>query len=272
MMHAQDWSELAGSVLCDACHSHFQSRGTLHRMVQHSEPLDPSARRCSYEGCKNPEESSKFYQIDGAKRAGGQVSFIDGRLQEYYAYTQIHRCIVNLLRIIHPRISCQELIQGPFSQDWSSLADRVLCAACYTHFRNRGTLERNVQYVAHEPLAASKQRCSYEGCRRPEESHKFHQIDAGSEAGGRNWAELAGRVLCDACYNQFRSHGTLERSGLRSESLSAADRICSYEGCKMPRKSSKFYRIELGTKAGGRVRQVRSLECKKSSAAQCDEC
>jgi hypothetical protein len=120
-----------------------------------------------------------------------------------------------------------------------------------------------VHYVAHEHLAASKQRCSYEGCRRPEESHKFHQIDAGSEAGGRNWAELAGRVLCDACYNQFRSHGTLERTGLRSESLSAADRICSYEGCKMPRKSSKFYRIELGTKAGGRVRQVWSLECEK---------
>jgi hypothetical protein len=148
-------------------------------------------------------------------------------------------------------------------QDWSSLANRVLCAACYTHFKNRGTLERNVNNIALEPLAASERRCSYEGCRRPEESHKFHQIDAGSEAGGRNWEELAGRVLCDACYNQFRSHGTLERTGQRGESLSAADRRCSYEGCKTPRKSSKFYRIELGTKAGGRVRQVWSLACGK---------
>ena len=189
----QDWTELGGAVLCDACYTQFRQRGRLER----NEPLCGSARRCSYEGCKSPHNSSKFYQIDGRSEAGGQ--------------------------------------------DWTELGDAVLCHACYKQFNRSGTLERR------EPLCGSARRCSYEGCRSPHKGSKFHQIDGRSEAGGQDWTELAGAVLCRACYKQFRQRGTLERR----EPLCGSARRCSYEGCKSPHNSSQFHLIDGRSEAGG---------------------
>ena len=57
----QDWSSLVGSVLCHACYISFLRRGTLERA--HNKPLTGSARRCTYEHCDSPADSSCFHQI-----------------------------------------------------------------------------------------------------------------------------------------------------------------------------------------------------------------
>jgi hypothetical protein len=36
-------------------------------------PSAPSAKKCSYAGCKKPNESVHFFRIDGKGTAGGQV-------------------------------------------------------------------------------------------------------------------------------------------------------------------------------------------------------
>ena len=115
-------------------------------------------------------------------------------------------------------------------QDWTELAGSVLCHTCYTRFRKRGTLERSKP----EPLAGSARRCSYEGCKRPEESSQFLRIGGGSKAGGQDWTELAGAVLCDACYVQYFKRGRLERnrgSG-RTCASSAQSSSKSKKACK----------------------------------------
>jgi len=70
------------------------------------------------------------------------------------------------------------------------------------------------------PLAASARRCSYEGCKSPTKGSRFHQIDEHKKAGGQDWRELAGSVLCRACYLQFSTRGTLERTEHRAVSAS----------------------------------------------------
>jgi hypothetical protein len=50
----QDWTQLAGSVLSDACHAQYSKRGTLERSQVQHEHLVGCERRCSYEGCKRP--------------------------------------------------------------------------------------------------------------------------------------------------------------------------------------------------------------------------
>jgi len=67
----QDWSELAGSVLCRSCYVQYSKTGTLERIKQG--PLAKSAKRCCYDGCKTPTESRQFLRIEGASQAGGQV-------------------------------------------------------------------------------------------------------------------------------------------------------------------------------------------------------
>ena len=170
----RDWRELAGSVLCHTCYDQFSKAGTLERTRQAREPLAGSARRCSYEGCRNPTKGSQFHQIDEHSKAGGQ--------------------------------------------DWRELAGSVLCHTCYHQFRKRGTLEKTRQ--AREPLAASARRCSYEGCKNPTNSSKFYQVVDHTKAGGQDWRELAGSVLCETCYHQFRKRGTLERIVHRAVSAS----------------------------------------------------
>ena len=134
-------------------------------------------------------------------------------------------------------------------QDWTELSGSVLCVACYQQFSKRGTLERTEHH--HAPLAASARRCSYEGCKSPTKSSLFYQIDEHKKAGGRDWRELAGSVLCQRCYSQFRTRGTLERTVHMHAPLAASARRCTYEGCKSPTKSPHFIQIGEHKKAGG---------------------
>ena len=39
-------------------------------------------------------------------------------------------------------------------------------------------------------------RCTYGGCDKPDESIRFYRIEAASTAGGQDWTELSGSVLC----------------------------------------------------------------------------
>jgi hypothetical protein len=92
------------------------------------------------------------------------------------------------------------------TQDWTELAGKVLCHACYSQFRTRGALERSKT----DPLSGSARRCSYEGCKSPHQSRQFYQIDGWSVAGGQDWAGLAGRMLCESCYFHFYRKGTFD--------------------------------------------------------------
>ena len=94
-----------------------------------------------------------------------------------------------------------------------------------------------------------KKECSFVGCKSPHNSRQFYQIDGRSEAGGQDWTELAGAVLCHSCYMRFSTRGRLERT--RNEPLCGSARRCSYEGCKSPHNSSKFIQIDGRSEAGG---------------------
>ena len=57
-------------------------------------------------------------------------------------------------------------------------------------------------------------RCTYPECERPEYSTPFRQITPGKMAGGRDWSELVGMVLCTTCYDRYRRKGTLDKNAV----------------------------------------------------------
>jgi len=130
-------------------------------------------------------------------------------------------------------------------KDWSSLVGYILCKSCHSRFERSGTLQR----LQNRPLPPEARHCSYDGCDKPDKSSKFYMIEAGKTAGGQDWSELSGRVLCQACYKRFKLGGSLERS--RTKPLAAAARRCTYSGCLRPDHGTKFYRIDKDKKAGG---------------------
>ena len=135
----------------------------------------------------------------------------------------------------------------------------MLCNACYERFRIKGTLgkSRNKPLAAsvrlkrpiNKPLAASARRCTYADCVRPDESSQFHQISEGKTAGQEDWSSLVGSVLCHACYERFRSKGTLWMS--RNKPLAASARRCSYTDCERPDEGRNFFQISEGKTTGG---------------------
>jgi len=130
-------------------------------------------------------------------------------------------------------------------KDWSALVGYILCKSCHSRFERSGTLQR----LQNRPLAPEARHCSYAGCDKPDQSSKFYMIEAGKKAGGQDWSELSGRVLCQACYKRFKLGGSLERS--RTKPLPTAARKCTYPGCRRPEHGSKFYQIDKDKKAGG---------------------
>lgn len=106
-------------------------------------------------------------------------------------------------------------------------------------------------FIALMASAQPDRRCSYEKCKRPEQSNQFIQIDGASKAGGKDWKPLHGRVICNACYIQYFKRGTLTRTQNQGKALPEADRHCSFDGCKKPHESSRFYEIDGGSSAGG---------------------
>jgi hypothetical protein len=104
-------------------------------------------------------------------------------------------------------------------KDWSTLVGKIVCETCYNHFSETGTLEREERADAPPLLHDIDEKakgCVYVRCINPLESTKYYTVPPDSNAGGQNWAGLAGRVLCKACYNRFRNTGRLERRAERS--------------------------------------------------------
>ena len=94
--------------------------------------------------------------------------------------------------------------------------------------------------------------CSYSGCPRKDstESLQFHTIQEGCTAGGQNWAELVGRVLCHTCYARYRLSGSLE--GAYNRPGRSNLKRCSYKHCESPHEGSRFFRIHEAKATGGR--------------------
>jgi hypothetical protein len=121
-------------------------------------------KKCSYAQCDSPADGSRYLTIEAGKSAGGK--------------------------------------------DWSALVGQTLCMACYSRYRDRGTLERR----KNKPLPDSTKRCTYELCDSPNEAGKFFRIEEGKTSGGKDWSSLVGSVLCQACYSRYRQRGTLART------------------------------------------------------------
>jgi len=121
-------------------------------------------KKCSYALCDSPADGSRYLTIEAGKNAGGK--------------------------------------------DWSSLVGNTLCMACYSRYRDRGTLERR----KNKPLPDATKRCTYELCDSPNEAGKFFRIEEGKTSGGKDWSSLVGSILCQACYSRYRQRGTLART------------------------------------------------------------
>ena len=260
----QDWSSLAGKVLCSSCYQRYQRSGTLERTYKR--PPTQTARRCFYDLCEKPEESSKFYRIQQGKTSGGQDwSHLAGKVLCKVCYKQfqrtgsLERSKDRPLPAATKRCSyaqCDRPDNSPDfwviqegstagGQDWSSITGRVLCSACYQRFQRSGSLEKPKT----RPVGNSQRRCSYEHCDKPEDGCDFYQIQEESSAGGQDWTSLTGRILCSSCYQRYRRSGSLERTYNRP--LSATQKRCMYANCDKPEESSEFYQIQAESSAGG---------------------
>jgi hypothetical protein len=117
-------------------------------------------------------------------------------------------------------------------QDWSSLADSVLCATCYHRYKRSGSLDRS---CGDAPLAAANaQECTFLGCNNPKTP--FREIEKDCIAGRQDWSSLQvihpfvwwtlhveyvvseyqcsleqGAVLCFVCYQRFKRSGSIDK-------------------------------------------------------------
>jgi len=266
---AQDWSSVAGEVLCKACYQHYGKHGRLARRAIPERNGEPPSR-CTYAGCKRPEESRQFYEIKGTEKGGGRDwNVIAGEVLcgACYAYfgtygrlerkevperpeDYVRRCTYAACKRPDESRKFYEIkgTEKAFGQDWSSVANEMLCSACYQHYGTYGRLERREIPERSEDVA---RKCTYSLCKRPDESGRFHEIKGSEKGGGHDWSSIAGEVLCNACYTYFGTHGRLERREIPVMSSGDGDRRCTYMGCKRPNESWKFLEITGNEERGG---------------------
>lgn len=272
----QDWSGLAGKVICRPCWQTFATFGTLERMtdlkrggapkpppipkrnppsplylptssmhlhLKHIPPLSHTSQ--AHQNHSNPSKPGCTYAACPAPERGRKGDFV--------------------------RIKTGKNSGG---QDWSSIEGHVLCGSCYTHFYNNGTLERlgrSVPSRANLDAASSRKRkrtdsdvagstrhgpCTYASCPRPAISKYFIRIHEGMKdglrGGGRDWTSLVGNVLCTSCYGNFMVSGTLDRAaGPLTEGRGAASRQADAGG-RAARKAGQ---------GGGRQGNARGTRC-----------
>jgi hypothetical protein len=92
-------------------------------------------------------------------------------------------------------------------------------------------------------------RCDYDKCPDPTSSSHRYKISSGSQAGGQDWQQLAGQVLCQACYSHYSRHGTLTRKSIYCQPGEAR---CDYENCTSTSICAKAHTIRSDCQAGGR--------------------
>ena len=224
----QDWSSIAGNVLCDSCYVMFAQNGSMSR-PRPVEATGACGGRCSYLGCDTKlDEGFQVFAIPEGLKAGG-------RDWSFYAGSTL--CSVCFRRFRETgsldKSACdkrgQHKCDGPGcpkpfdsqrfryikdgtvagGQDWSSLTGMTLCHGCYTKFIRTGKLEKE-RYGRNDKRRGVR-RCSYELCDRPDESFQFLEIKEGKTTGGQDWSSLVGKILCNTCYCRFKNKGTLKR-------------------------------------------------------------
>jgi hypothetical protein len=157
----QDWSSLAGTVLCNACWQTFKNKGTLERSKNTA--LEVSERRCTYTDCPGPEKGTSFMKIHAGKTSGGRdwssivgnvlcnacyVTFVSTgsleRTKKILAASD-RRCTYAECENPIDSSSFHQISKCRKSggQDWSSLEGSVLCNACYVIFNKEGRLKRS---------------------------------------------------------------------------------------------------------------------------------
>jgi hypothetical protein len=226
----RDWSSQVGRTLCDACYNHFSKHGTerTKTTARRNPPLPPEKRRCTYANCSNPTKSKSFHRIWETCTSGGKDwSSLVGQVLCHACYQRFGDTgrlerKVKLKPRPHEEVCTNKLCTAPkegkqfFKIDdsyhslgiqWSKLVGEVLCARCYDHYRHQNPLEAQ---AAGRP-AGPTQRCSYDGCKRPNKSSAFFEIPADYAAGGWDWKPLAGSTLCRACHARFTRTGKLDR-------------------------------------------------------------
>jgi hypothetical protein len=134
--------------------------------------------------------------------------------------------------------------------DWSELVGEVLCLACYSQFKRRGTLCRKIHRV---PMHVVQRSCTYSLCGNPRAGKKFHKIVGNGTAGGRDWMLLSGSILCTSCYYQYKTRGTLEREGVVR---------CGYIGCPSNGKSRALVRVDKESSVKGGLHEWAEMEGK----------
>jgi hypothetical protein len=90
---------------------------------------------------------------------------------------------------------------------WGKLLGESLCSRCFETMRLHGSLEPQIVGKVSLPT----QRCSFEGCKRPNKSSAFFQIPQEYSVGGWDWKPLVGNTLCRACHSRFSKVGKLDR-------------------------------------------------------------
>lgn len=75
----------------------------------------------------------------------------------------------------------------------------------------------------------SKFYCTYAACNKPQGSAHYYAIDRAKSTGGKDWQPLMGQTLCLACYDRYRTRGTLERSRNKL-TFSGCEKRCAYQG------------------------------------------
>jgi hypothetical protein len=213
----RDWSSLIGKILCSGCYNQYRKKGTLEREAAHKSQKEdeddsaasndkPSSLRCSYSKCQKPLKSNKYYRVSETYSAGGQnwtpilgstlchacyrqykrTGSFDRPLGKKFESTQ-RRC--TNAGCDNPNATSRFfIVDDTFKaggRDWSSLLGHVLCHACYSRFRQRGTLTK---YAERGDGATGKEEVAAKGKKR-----KSSQLETNNSNNDLDEAEAQNR-------------------------------------------------------------------------------
>jgi hypothetical protein len=170
------WAHLVGKVLCSGCYNQYRKRGTLEReSTAAHKPKEnegsPAAVNdgtprllCSYAMCQKPLENHKFYRVSETYTAGRNVcwapilgwTLCHACYRQYKRTGSFERPLGKKFEATEKRctnVTCDNptansrffVVDNTFKaggRDWTSLQGHILCHACYSRFRQRGTLNK----------------------------------------------------------------------------------------------------------------------------------
>lgn len=258
-------SSIVGLLVCNLCYRCFSRTGSLTlRQNAVKNKFESPLVNCSFGPCGRLTREHRTFNVTRSLQAGehDSSSAVGHRLCSacYMCYSRtgnltrsknvvtnttvrsVQQCFSNCSRPAKNFHTISGKCQAG-GQDWSLLKGKTVCSACYHYFQRNGHLQRKI--------ITALEGCSYKFCLRPNESSKYKRIDSKCQAGGRNWSELVGKVLCNSCFTYFCLRGTLERQP-RKGHMTDDRRQCTHADCQEPNESPKFYGIGKDHRAWGR--------------------